>query len=406
MEFLAESIGLLDLDSSSRAYVAPAPENNTATQTNTSTNSILFGWWGSTETRAPPNSKSKEKKPANENDDDDAAIRSEERRSISNKTTRDTSSSQQASQKLNSSFEEDELEQYLFHETDNNNESCNSLLSSLSLNSPLTLSASSLNFKACNQSSDDALPANNINNSSSVNNQQYEETIITKTTTHRLTPQGSFSGNIDAITGHFIHGTFISNQFGTVYEGSFACNGRGESVRHGFGECVYPVHDFVSTINTMRSSRGEKECGSKKECGSIKFVGRYEWDTPKTGIWFGNEWVYEGYLSSLHEIEQQQQLQQQHNDTLLGASSQHKRKGVIGISKPLPDNVLFHGTGRFMRKDGYIYQGEFVAGLACGVGKEVSEVVTLFCIYCVDISFCVSVLKFDHNSFFADITGE
>lgn len=102
MEFLAESIGLLDLDSSSRPYVASAPDNtSTPTNTSRSTNSILFGWWGATEARASAQDEHAETVPAN--DSAAAAIQSKER--ISNTNGIDTSMHQQqtASQKLNNS---------------------------------------------------------------------------------------------------------------------------------------------------------------------------------------------------------------------------------------------------------------------------------------------------------------
>ena len=39
-------------------------------------------------------------------------------------------------------------------------------------------------------------------------------------------------------------------------------------IRHGNGECTY--------------------------ANGSKFVGRYEWDIPRHGVWFGDGWVYEG----------------------------------------------------------------------------------------------------------------
>jgi len=48
------------------------------------------------------------------------------------------------------------------------------------------------------------------------------------------------------------------------------------------------------------------------------------------------------------------------------------RPKVIGIPHTLPGSVVFHGSGRFSRPDGLVYQGDFLHGLANGVGKETS----------------------------------
>ena len=40
------------------------------------------------------------------------------------------------------------------------------------------------------------------------------------------------------------------------------------------------------------------------------------------------------------------------------------------MPNPLPGSVVFHGKGRFTRADGLVYNGEFMNGLANGVGKE------------------------------------
>lgn len=320
MEFLAESIGLLDLDPSSRAYVASPPDQNEGKPTNSnggSTNSrSLFGRF-----------------------DDDMLKQSDETPSSQRQYE---PSAATITANPSSSYDDDELEQYLFHE------SSQSLLSTLSPDTPLTLSASSLNFRshhdiATNDQCDDATDTT----TSRPQRTTTADSVITKTITHRLTSQGCFSGNIDAITGRPIHGTLIYKN-GCVYEGSFGAVG--ELVRHGNGECVYP-HD----------------CCNSEDGGTVKFVGRYEHDVPRHGIWFGNGWVYEGDLSIVSEIE----IQQKRNGSNTATTSIGSSNLRIGITNPLPDNVLFHGTGRFMKKNGYSFQGEFVAGLACGVGKEI-----------------------------------
>jgi len=48
------------------------------------------------------------------------------------------------------------------------------------------------------------------------------------------------------------------------------------------------------------------------------------------------------------------------------------RPKVIGIPHTLPGSVVFHGSGQFARPDGLVYQGDFLHGLANGVGKETS----------------------------------
>jgi hypothetical protein len=299
MEFLAESIGLLDLDSNSRAYVAAAPDNTTTTRGGGGTNSrSFFGEWSGTS--------------------HETADYNNVNQSL--KSSEDEAPPSRTVLPPNNSYEEDELEQFLFHEN-NNDESSTSLLSSLSPDTPLTLSASSLNFRSSEEDTTDI-----------ANNLPRGDNLLTKTVSHRLTPSGCFSGNIDAITGHPIHGILISKH-GSVYEGSFAPNSNnGRMIRHGNGECAH--------------------------ADGSKFVGRYEWDTPRRGVWFGDGWVYEGEFARVAPEKE------------TSASGAPRRR--IGISSPLmPEGVKFHGTGRYMKADGYIYQGEFTDGLASGVGKEI-----------------------------------
>ena len=326
MEFLAESIGLLDLDSASRPYVTsstPDAETHSPNERN-STNSRLFGWFDGNAADGEVMDKKEETDGSklNETKDSDHCK---------------TDPHEVAMPQSPRSCEEDDLEQFLFHDNssnNNNDDSFTSLLSSLSPDTPLTLSASdlfrsqTLNEREPTKDEDATLTMNNNTRASATN------PILTKTTIHRLSSQGCFSGNIDALTGHPLHGTFIAKN-GYVYEGPFTTIGE-QSVRHGRGECTYPTAQ-----------------------GSMKFVGRYEYDLPRWGIWFGEGWVYEGDLAECRE---------ETTVSLAGGSLETK---VIGITSPLPDNVLFNGTGKFMKANGYVYQGEFMSGLASGVGKEI-----------------------------------
>eukprot|EP00804_Cyclotella_cryptica_P002554 CCRYP_010387-RA/>CCRYP_010387-RA protein AED:0.10 eAED:0.10 QI:0/-1/0/1/-1/1/1/0/655 len=353
MEFLAESIGLLDLDTESRAYVAPAPAAETAIVRSSTNSKSLFRWWdddgdhidgGGVEEGEPV----ARQQPLDIAHDDETTFLQK----------------RHAVPSLEDEDEEDELEQFLFGGGNSNNamkqdhvspESNNSSLhsiSSLSPDSPLTLSASSsLNFSRCSLLQGDIpkksrlrlweesdaqqthivglAPRLKTASSSPPPTSPAADNIITKHVTHRLHSNSSFTGNIDALTGQPLHGTLIS-QSGSVYQGPFATH-HGQAVRHGHGECSY--------------------------ANGMKFVGRYEWDSPVVGVWFGDGWVYEGECIKMDE------------NTREGVSGGIHR--VIGVSSPLPDAVLFHGTGRFMRANGHVYQGEFMWGLAQGVGKEI-----------------------------------
>ena len=222
MKFLAESINLLDLDSASRPYVTSSTPNDYVETTHSpsnersSTNSCLFGWFNDGQTAVDNDDNDREDvKNGNEEDGDHGTLLLNE--------TKDSNhcKSPYAPQEVivppsPRSCEDDEFELFLFHDNNNSNnnndDSFTSLLSSLSPDTPLTLSASDLNRSQniynYNEQEDDEDATLTRNNNTFTTTKATSsvvavtDTILTKTITHRLSSQGCFSGNIDTLTGH------------------------------------------------------------------------------------------------------------------------------------------------------------------------------------------------------------
>jgi len=236
------------------------------------------------------------------------------------------------------------------------------------------------------------------------------ENILTKHVTQRIdarTNYHCFTGNIDAVTGHLIHGTMLHRFTGEVYEGPFYA-----AVRKGIEVNYSKQYNWNDYSNPGQN--GLDEDGDDKNLDSsyyetvslrhgnyatcrytngLKFVGIFEWDRPKSGTWImAGEWTYEGSVIFVHDSEadynscnsftngnaneiMNQKAKESKMKQTAGASKNnttksHTTRKLIGITVPLPGSVIFHGTGRFIRSDGLVYQGEFFHGLASGVGKE------------------------------------
>jgi len=393
MEFLAESIGLLDIDESCRATVGSVQPQN-------------------------------EEEPSNEPQESDSPVEVSnvdgssatdvinERKKIYAQKHMISSGNYTKSSEGESSFdqegeEEDELEV-----------SNVSLLSSLTPASPLTMSCSSLNlmsstnlhsssFQIKSQSftADDldtafqdglnrSTPLNtprNLNGSSSdVNDKEHtplrictahaapkrrtsvDSDTLTKHVTQRIDARTNFdcfTGSVDAVTGNIIHGTMLYRQTGTVYEGPFITKYIHPERRKSIDNITSPIKseegDTPSTCDTIPLRHGlNAKC---QWSNGVVFQGSWEYDYPKYGVYTGEDWSYEGTLLVVKK-EDDQTLQK--NEKIPSPPPSGGSDTTIGISTPLPGSVVFHGKGRFTRYDGLVYNGEFINGLANGVGKE------------------------------------
>ena len=265
------------------------------------------------------------------------------------------------------------------------------------------------------------IPATNATTTSSFSP---PENLLTKHVTQRIdarTNYHCFTGNIDAITGHLLHGTMLHRFTGEVYEGPFITTNTYHNNNHNSSS------SSSSNNSTTYCNSHEKDNYSQNDNGDygtmtcirhgmgatcqysngMKFVGSYEWDYPKKGTYIsGGEWTYEGPLIRAVEEDsaggvggrRRRRMDANFHGAMgnnninntggsgggggsgtiatftdmgtfgIGKASSNK---VIGTTHPLPGSVVFEGTGRFLRSDGLVYQGEFTNGLAHGVGKEI-----------------------------------
>eukprot|EP00986_Skeletonema_menzelii_P010987 scaffold5513_cov141-Skeletonema_menzelii.AAC.3 len=244
-------------------------------------------------------------------------------------------------------------------------------------------------------------PHNNNNNSTA-------GTQLTRLVTQRIdarTNYNCFTGTVDAVTGEIIHGTLVNRITGEVYEGPFV-----SGPRQSQNQALAP-HDYNNNNNFECGSADTSETQFKTVSlrhgsnatshftNGMTFQGTYEFDRPKFGKWIMkdndgiDEWMYEGPLivvgmddtsksggTTLTPLRGRQSPSPlsanlspinsaPSSGNLTTASLSTNR--VIGTSNPLPGSVLFHGNGTFVRySDGMRYKGEFHHGLAHGVGKE------------------------------------
>jgi hypothetical protein len=245
-------------------------------------------------------------------------------------------------------------------------------------------------------------------------NYNTDSTQLTRLVTQRIdarTNYNCFTGNVDAVTGELLHGTLVYRISGEVYEGPFVTVPRQNQkiVAHEYNNIIESSSDTSSTQFETVSLRHGSNATSHFPNG-MTFTGTYELDHPKFGKWImkdnvGNEeWMYEGPLivvgvddnttsslpgvaaaattalnSPAHRGRSQSLSTASATTTPINSAPSSGNlttasisNRVIGTSNPLPGSVLFHGNGTFTRySDGMNYKGEFDHGLAHGVGKEI-----------------------------------
>jgi len=425
MEFLAESIGLLDIDESCRATVGSVPLQNDNTTTEESNNNVLsilnFSSWGEEHNNERQESDSTVEV-SNVDGISSATDVINERKKIYAQKHMISSGNYTQSSEGQSSFDQ-EVEGEL--EVSNV-----SLLSSLTPASPLTMSCSSLNLMSSTNLHSSSIEINerrlsssgfdciadeldtafqdglnrstplntprNLNESSSdVNDKEhtplrictahaatkrrtsFDSDTLTKHVTQRIDARTNFdcfTGSVDAVTGNIIHGTMLYRQTGTVYEGPFITKyihpERRKSIDHIISSIKTEEGDTTTTCDTISLRHGlNAKC---QWSNGVVFEGSWEYDYPKFGVYTGEDWSFEGPLLV---VKKEDESTPQRNEKIpsapsSGGSETSNIARCIGISTPLPGSVVFHGKGRFTRSDGLVYNGEFINGLANGVGKE------------------------------------
>ena len=228
--------------------------------------------------------------------------------------------------------------------------------------------------------------------SASQSHQQYHhsaqhkqvDNILTKHVTQRIDARTNFdcfTGEIDAITGHVIHGTMLYRKTGTVYEGPFITKyiepQRKRRSNEGIIQSVQEEaggDDIICDTIALRH-------GTNAQChwtNGHSFKGNFEFDYPKSGTYSCKppltgtdlsgaqaigDWSYTGPLLAVVV-----KGEESNNVPVLTSSSTPPASGNsdmsisnlrIGVSNPLPGSVVFHGKGRLERSDGLVYQGEF-----------------------------------------------
>ena len=261
-------------------------------------------------------------------------------------------------------------------------------------------------------------PPNNNNNSSSSGTTQLSR-LVTQRIDAR-TNYNCFTGSVDALTGEIIHGKLVYKVTGEVYEGPFLSVPRQNNhtplpppphaYLDQFNNNDHKIINTTQTFETVSLRHGSN--ATSHFPNGMQFTGTYELDRPKFGKWIckdndGNiEWMYEGPLivvgldddirdantslsgvaatnilsrpvksssfSSIPSINANTPINSAPSSGSVATSVALSTR-VIGTSNPLPGSVVFHGNGTFTRcSDGMKYKGEFYKGLAHGVGKEIT----------------------------------
>jgi hypothetical protein len=242
-------------------------------------------------------------------------------------------------------------------------------------------------------------------------------TQLTRLVTQRIdarTNYNCFTGNVDAVTGEIIHGTLVNRITGEVYKGPFISGPRQSQnqalapSQHDYNNNFESGGNSADTTSEAQFETVSLRHGSNATShftNGMTFTGTYELDHPKFGKWIMKdndgveEWMYEGplkvvamddttsllsgFISSLTSTPHRGRQSPSSFSANLSPINSAPSSGnlttaslstnrVIGTSTPLPGSVLFHGNGTFVRySDGMRYQGEFDHGVANGVGKEV-----------------------------------
>ena len=275
MEFLAESIGLLDMDNGGEVVYSssfPAPpllcsqpkKNETLAKSNTSTTAtnavvatitqtfLYFTWGESSET----NFLEGYLNDVADNDDDDGDDVDDDDDYVSNNNNTPEQEPQQLEQ-------EDEEE----------------------------LGASSLSTLTI------PLPPTSVPATAPIM-PVVADNVLTKHVTQRIdarTNYDCFTGIVDAVTGHLIHGTMLYRQTGDVYEGPF-------------------ITRYASAANTINSNSSLRH-GIHAKCqysNGMQFAGSFEYDHPQAGTWIGadDDWTYEGPLVVMVEEKSEKDQEQ------------------------------------------------------------------------------------------------
>ena len=240
-------------------------------------------------------------------------------------------------------------------------------------------------------------------------NEQYHTNIndaFTKHVTQRIdarTNYNCFTGTVDAVTGHLLHGTMLYQQH---QQQQLTALETATSLFQSPTKIIMPTSEqsattpmvytgpFLTNYNTHDTDTDETPMkhGPNGECqysNGYVFKGIYEYDIPKYGVWEGDGWRYEGGLVIVSSADNDNGVRRDgissrssSNGSILSTASTlssnvGRNSSVIGILHPLPGNVLFDGIGTFTRfhpndngKEVLVYKGEFYMGLAHGVGKE------------------------------------
>lgn len=357
MEFLAESIGLLDIGGGG-AYASPNPhqEDNTGSAENRSSSYFGFFPWGGF-----------------------GGTRSED--------VENAESAVYPRQELNGGYASGDIGGGVASETEaacqdtslgeeygdvgrhGAGESSNSFLASRAPAPSPALTESSVDCTHLDEESQ-VEPSTFAAAAPTMHTTVSADNVLTKFVTERIdarTGYDCFTGNIDAVTGDLIQGTMLYRKTGVVYEGAFVTG--------------YKADGLGSSTTSHGQIEEERSCdtislrhGRNATClypNGMKFVGSFEFDRPTCGTWFGGkDWTYDGHFD-LDDRPSRLLPSSSSGSDIGGSVASQGTSNVIGISHQLPEPVFFHGKGRFVRSDGLSYEGEFANGLAHGVGKEV-----------------------------------
>ena len=402
MEFLAESIGLLDMDGSSVGNVV-TPKNKPAHNISAAANNTSFSSINSIDgERRQNNQDGGLKKSPPRHAECDCCSKKTFNLALENLS--DMESCCRCDCQRNDGQIIDDADEFV----DFSDEGTESIFDDDgdAVHSDESILYNEEEFIAIESKSSSPSNKHNVNNTDS--------TQLTRLVTQRIdarTNFNCFTGNVDAVTGELIHGTLVYRITGEVYEGPFV-----SGPRQNQNQSIL-VQDYINfengSVDTTSAAQFETVSlrhGSNATShypNGMTFTGTYELDHPKFGKWIMKdndgieEWMYEGPLIVAAMMDDTSSLLPSCSVASALNNTPHRRKSpstssanttpinsapssgnittaslstnrVIGTSNPLPGSVLFHGIGTYVRySDGMRYKGEFDHGLADGVGKEI-----------------------------------